>query len=83
MMSSVMGLLLRHTYSVLFGWVFLEQIGIPVPSVPIMLAAGTMSAAHKLHIAYAIPVILLASLIADSAWCLLGRRYGTRVLNLL
>ena len=82
-MSSVLGLFLRHSYLVLFGWVFLEQIGIPVPSVPIMLAAGTMSAAHKLHIAYAIPVILLASLIADSAWYFLGRRYGTRVLNLL
>ncbi len=82
-MSSVMGLLVRHAYAVLFGWVLMEQAGIPIPSVPLMLAAGTMSAAHKLHIAYALPVILLASLIADSGWYFLGRRYGARVLNLL
>jgi membrane protein DedA with SNARE-associated domain/rhodanese-related sulfurtransferase len=48
-----------------------------------MIAAGTMSAAHKLHVAYAIPVILLACLIADSAWYFLGRRFGSRVLNIL
>ncbi|MEO7028887.1 MAG: VTT domain-containing protein [Acidobacteriaceae bacterium] len=82
-MSSVMGLLVRHAYALLFGWVLIEQAGIPIPSVPVMLAAGTMSAAHKLHIAYALPLVLLACLISDSMWYMLGRRYGTRVLNLL
>jgi membrane protein DedA with SNARE-associated domain/rhodanese-related sulfurtransferase len=82
-MSSVMGLLVRHAYMVLFGWVLLEQAGIPVPSVPLMLAAGTMSAAHKLHLAYALPVVLLASLISDSMWFFLGRAYGTKVMNVL
>ncbi len=82
-MSSVMNLLVRHAYALLFGWVLIEQAGIPVPSVPLMLAAGTMSAAHKLHIAYALPLVLLACLISDSMWYMLGRRYGTRVLNLL
>ncbi len=48
-MHSVLGLLSLHTYSILFGWVLIEQGGLPIPSVPLMLAAGTMSAAHKLH----------------------------------
>lgn len=82
-MASVMGLLVRHAYALLFGWVLLEQAGIPVPSVPVMLAAGTMSAAHKLHLAYALPLVTIASLIADSAWYWLGRQYGTRVMNVL
>jgi membrane protein DedA with SNARE-associated domain/rhodanese-related sulfurtransferase len=82
-MSSILGLLVRHAYMVLFGWVLIEQAGIPVPSVPLMLAAGTMSAAHKLHLEYAIPFMLLACLISDSMWYFLGRRYGARVLNLL
>jgi len=82
-MHSVLGLLTLHTYSILFGWVLIEQGGLPIPSVPLMLAAGTMSAAHKLHLAYAIPVILLACLISDSAWYFLGKRYGGRVLNVL
>ena len=72
-----------HAYAVLFGWVLIEQGGLPIPSVPLMLAAGGMSAAHKLHIAYALPLILLACLISDSLWYWLGRRYGSRVLELL
>lgn len=82
-MGWLLHLLVRHTYSVLFGWVLLEQGGVPIPSVPLMLAAGTMSAAHKLHVAYALPLVMLACVIADSAWFYLGRRYGTKILNLL
>jgi membrane protein DedA with SNARE-associated domain/rhodanese-related sulfurtransferase len=82
-MGSVTHLLIHHAYLVLFAWVFMEQAGVPVPSVPLMLAAGTLSAAHKLSIAGALPVIIFASLIADSAWFFLGRAYGTTVLNLL
>ena len=82
-MHTAMGLLVSHAYSLLFFWVLIEQGGVPVPSVPVMLAAGTMSAAHKLHIAYALPLIVLACLISDSAWYFLGRRYGSRVMNVL
>ncbi len=82
-MHSAMHLLLHHAYAVLFGWVLVEQGGLPIPSVPLMLAAGTLSAAHRLHVAYALPVVMLACLISDSAWYFLGRRYGSRVLETL
>jgi membrane protein DedA with SNARE-associated domain/rhodanese-related sulfurtransferase len=82
-MGLVKTLFLRHAYSVLFGWVLVEQAGVPIPSVPLMLAAGTMSAAHKIHVALIIPVILLACLIADSMWWWMGRRFGSRVLDVL
>jgi membrane protein DedA with SNARE-associated domain/rhodanese-related sulfurtransferase len=82
-MHSVLGLLAHHTYSLMFGWVLIEQGGLPIPSVPIMIAAGTLSAAHKLHVAYAIPVIMLACFLSDSAWYLLGKRYGGKVLDIL
>jgi membrane protein DedA with SNARE-associated domain/rhodanese-related sulfurtransferase len=82
-MHSALSLLAHHTYALMFGWVLIEQGGIPIPSIPVMIAAGTMSAAHKLHVAYALPIIMLACLFADSAWYLLGRRYGGKVLNIL
>lgn len=82
-MAWVMSLFLRHAYSVMFGWVLIEQGGLPVPSVPLMLAAGTMTAAHRLHVAFLLPVVLLACLISDSAWFWMGRRYGSRVLDVL
>ena len=82
-MAWAMRLFLHHAYVVLFGWVLVEQGGLPVPSVPLMVAAGGMSSAHKLHIAYALPLIMVACLISDSAWYFLGRLYGSRVLNAL
>ena len=82
-MHSVLSLLTHHTYALIFGWVLIEQGGLPIPSIPLMIAVGTMSAAHKLHVAYAIPVILFACLLADSAWYLLGRHFGSRVLDVL
>ena len=82
-MGSLLGLLEHHTLALIFGWVLVEQAGLPVPSVPLMLAAGTLSAAHKFHVATAIPVIMLACLLSDSMWYLLGKRYGRKVLNLL
>jgi len=83
MLSSVMVLLVHHAYAVLFLWVLIEQGGLPVPSVPLMLAAGTMSAAGKLHVAFALPFVMLACLISDSAWYFLGQRYGSKILNIL
>jgi membrane protein DedA with SNARE-associated domain/rhodanese-related sulfurtransferase len=82
-MAWAMRLFLHHAYAVLFGWVLIEQGGLPIPSIPLMVAAGTMSSAHKLHVAYALPLIMLACLISDSMWYWLGRKFGTRVLNLL
>jgi membrane protein DedA with SNARE-associated domain/rhodanese-related sulfurtransferase len=82
-MHSLLGLLEHHTYSLLFLWVLIEQGGVPIPSVPVMLAAGTLSAAHRLHLAYALPVVMLACLISDSAWYFLGKRYGGKVLDVL
>lgn len=82
-MAWVMRLFLQHAYSVMFGWVLIEQGGLPVPSVPLMLAAGTMTAAHRLHVAFLLPVVLLACLISDSVWFWMGRRYGSRVLDVL
>ncbi len=73
----------RHAYAILFGWVLVEQAGVPVPSIPLLLAAGTLSAAHRLHLAAALPLIMLACLFADSMWFFLGRRYGTRIVNVL
>jgi membrane protein DedA with SNARE-associated domain/rhodanese-related sulfurtransferase len=82
-MHGLLSLLEHHTYSLLFGWVLLEQGGVPVPTIPLMLALGTMSAAHRTHVSLALPLAVLACLIADSAWFFLGKFYGSRILDLL
>ena len=61
----------------------MEQLGVPIPSVPVLLTAGTLSATHRLHASYALADVVSACLIADSLWFYMGRRYGGAVLRLL
>ncbi len=61
----------------------MEQFGIPLPATPVLLAAGALSAEHQLSFPLALAAALAASLIADTAWFLIGRRYGHHVLRLL
>jgi membrane protein DedA with SNARE-associated domain/rhodanese-related sulfurtransferase len=73
----------HHAYAILFLWVLVEQIGIPIPSVPLLLTAGTLSATHRVSTTSALLAVMAACLISDSAWYVLGRRFGGRVIRLL
>ena len=72
-----------HAYAILFAWVLVEQLGVPIPSIPLMLTAGTLSATHRVSAATALLAVAFACVLADSAWYVLGRRFGARVLRLL
>jgi membrane protein DedA with SNARE-associated domain/rhodanese-related sulfurtransferase len=76
-------ILLLYGYLLIFAWVLVEQLGIPLPAAPILLAAGALSAQHEINFAIALLAGLAASLVADSAWFLIGRRYGHHVLRIL
>ncbi len=76
-------ILITYGYLLLFIWVFVEQCGLPVPAMPVLLAAGALSAEHRLSFPLALAVCLAATLTADSSWFLIGRRYGHVVLRLL
>src|SRR5215467_853281 len=73
----------RHGYALLFFWVLAEQSAIPIPSVPLLLAAGALMHTGKLNAFLAIVCCVIAALIADSVWFQLGRSRGRRVLRLL
>jgi len=76
-------ILLIYGYVLLFAWVLVEQLGIPLPATPVLLAAGALSAQHQFNIFVAFMAGLIASLISDSTWFLIGRRYGHIVLRTL
>jgi membrane protein DedA with SNARE-associated domain/rhodanese-related sulfurtransferase len=75
--------LLVYGYLLLFLWVLVEQFGIPLPATPILLAAGALSAESHLSFGLAFLAGLGACLTADTAWFLIGRRYGHHVLRIL
>jgi len=75
--------LLMYGYLLLFGWVLVEQLGIPLPATPVLLAAGALSVDGPIHFSVALMVALSATLIADCTWFLIGRRHGHHMLRIL
>ena len=73
----------RHGYALLFAWVLAEQSAIPLPSAPLLLAAGALIRAGRLGMLPAILCCLIAALIADGIWFELGRHRGRQVLRLV
>src|SRR5215470_7326864 len=82
-MTSTLEFLVRHGYVVLLGWVFAEQIGMPIPSMPLMLAAGALAGQGKLSLAASLFLCVFAAVVADTFWYQLGRMKGIKVLQLL
>jgi membrane protein DedA with SNARE-associated domain/rhodanese-related sulfurtransferase len=76
-------ILLVYGYILLFAWVLVEQLGIPLPATPVLLAAGALSVEGQISFPLALLSGLLAALVADSTWFFVGRRYGHHVLRYL
>ena len=76
-------ILLLYGYVLLFAWVLIEQLGIPMPATPVLLAAGALSAGGQISFSIALLAAVAATLTADSSWFIFGRRYGHHVLRLL
>jgi membrane protein DedA with SNARE-associated domain len=82
-MNEAFQFLIRHGYTILFVGVLTEQIGLPLPAIPLLLAAGALAAAGQLNLVLALGLAVAAALFSDIVWYELGRRRGTRVLHLL
>jgi membrane protein DedA with SNARE-associated domain/rhodanese-related sulfurtransferase len=79
-LASVVG---HYGLAIVFGNVFVEQIGIPIPAIPTLVVAGALAADGKLSAFAVFAVALLACVIADVTWYVAGRRYGNRVMRIL
>ena len=75
--------LIHHGYSVIFFWVLAEQAGMPLPSVPLLLSAGALSAEGKISFPFLLLLTFFGSFLSDLMWFQLGRTQGGRILSLL
>ena len=82
-MSDPLDDLARNGDAILFTSVFVEELGIPLPSAPVIVAAGALAGTGRMSLGSILVIVLVAALLADSLWYLLGRRYGARLLHLL
>ena len=82
-MGHTIEFLVRHGYLLLFIWILGEQAVLPLPSVPLLLAAGALSRTGKLDLTLILFYGLAACLLADNVWFQLGRRRGPKVLKFI
>lgn len=81
-MQQALEFLLRHIELVVFGTVLAEQIGVPVPAIPILLGAGAVAATGQTSLALLTGLSVAGCLLGDMVWYELGRHRGRQALNL-
>jgi len=76
---------LIETYGLLavFINVFFEDVGIPFPSYPILMLSSALAPGANYNYAEIILTGMVAELLADCGWMIVGRRYGTKAIKLL
>jgi membrane protein DedA with SNARE-associated domain len=82
-MHHPMEFLLRHGYPLLFAMVVAEQLGAPIPAMPVLLAMGALIGTGKYSWAGALSLSIAGSVAADGVWYGIGRKKGSSVLKLL
>ena len=60
-MAEFLQFLINYGYIVIFIWVLLDQLGLPIPAIPLMLAAGALAGAGHLSIYVIIFVAVLGA----------------------
>ena len=82
-MNHLVQYVLHYGVPLVFLNVLLEQLGLPVPAVPALIVAGALSREGRMSSTHVLIASVMASLLADSLWFALGRRYGYRILRTL
>ena len=82
-MADTLQFLVKHGYVVLFAAVLAQQLGLPLPSTPFIVAAGALAYSGQLSFIAVLIIACSAALLADLVWFEIGRRRGARVLQFL
>jgi membrane protein DedA with SNARE-associated domain len=82
-MNEFLALIARHGYVLVFGIVFAEAIGLPVPAALALVGAGAAAASGVLSAPVLWLAAMAAMLLGDSVLYVLGRYMGWGLLGLL
>ncbi len=73
----------QYGYSFIFLAVFAENLGLPIPSYPLILVAAALAAPLHLRLPVIFIVCIFAALAGDGLWYQLGRSRGRPILRWL
>jgi membrane protein DedA with SNARE-associated domain len=82
-MSEVIQFIIQHAYPLVFVSVLADQIGVPVPASPMLLAAGALAGQGWIHWLPSFLLGVAAALASNVIWYWIGRKKGGSVLSLL
>jgi membrane protein DedA with SNARE-associated domain/rhodanese-related sulfurtransferase len=83
MTQNLVWLITQYGLPIVFVNVLVDQIGLPVPAMPTLILAGAIAATGALGLPSLFTAAVLACIVPDCVWFLVGRRYGMRVLKTL
>ena len=58
-MTEFLPFLIEHGYIVIFIWVFLDQSGLPLPAIPVLLAAGVLIGLGEMSLTLVLLLVLI------------------------
>src|SRR5215471_19412399 len=82
-MNEISPFLVNNAGFAIFATIFAEQIGVPLPAAPVLVAAGALAANGALNPALALAVTLAGCVLADAIWYYVGVRGGSKLVRLL
>lgn len=82
-MQETLNFLSQHGLVVVTAAVFAEQIGLPLPAMPFLIAAGALVGNGQMTLGLTVLAAVMAAMAGDQLWFELGRRRGRMVLNWL
>jgi membrane protein DedA with SNARE-associated domain/rhodanese-related sulfurtransferase len=82
-MTAIPTFLSHPSLPLVFASVLIDQVGVPVPALPVLLLAGAATAEGGSNPPIVVAVAVAAALTADLSWYEAGRRLGTRVARTL
>jgi membrane protein DedA with SNARE-associated domain len=81
--ESIVPLLQQYGVLLVLIIVFIEQVGVPIPALPVLMLAGGVAAGGGLSVLAVFLAGMVGCLAGDSVWYLAGRWRGHRILRLL
>ena len=82
-MNEISPILANNAGLAIFATIFAEQIGVPLPAAPVLVAAGALAAEGIVNPALALSVTLAGCVLADTIWYYIGLRGGSKLIRLL
>jgi len=70
----------RHGLLLVFLWVLVEQAGVPLPALPLLVTAGALAQEGAWRPEWVVGTAVAACLLADHAWFIAGRLRGRALL---